>query len=245
MSLLSVNGSDLVKQHHEKTLLRLFGANPFGENLWRVVWSDSRKHMVGGKWRDHSGKPADDAELLSKGHDPNFVREVTEYRWIPLYPGFHGWVIEKWLSALQFCGTPMSYEMLQLDTSTGLLPLPYPSRGEYLESQRLPPHMEPGISFVTKIINMVRAGEKYKAADHKNAIVEGFAKKEKAQEARALDIWKNAQGAFNNAPQSGAPGKRTADKVQLRYSAEDVRLPKPQHNGQFFALKDNPNGARP
>ncbi len=238
MSVHLIGDAGTVRQWNEKPLLRRFGANPFGENLFRVVFADSRKHMVGGTWKDYSGAPAKDKELVN-GKDKNIVREITEYRWIPLYPGFHGWVIEKWLSGLEFAGTPFSYELLQADTESGLLPLPYPTRGEYVESQKLLVGMEPTISLVAEIIHLVQMGENSSFAEKKRAIVSDLEKNEKARNDRAEAIWTNAQGAFNNKPSNVNPGKRTADDIKFRYSAGDLKH-LPQKAGAFVSLGENP-----
>lgn len=240
MGVVLVDGAGTVRQWHEKAMLRRFGSNLFGDNLYRVVYSDSRKHMVGGTWNDYSGKPLNDRELLARGgRDPNLLRAVTEYRWIPLYPQFHGWVIEKWLSALDFAGTPFSYELLQADTSQGLLPLPYPDRGEYVESQKLLVGMEPNITLVAEIIHLIEKGRGVSINDKARAIKDGLEAKENAHVAKVSDMWREAQGAFNNQPSNVHPGKRTAKDINFRYSADDLRgLPKKP--GSFIALQEKP-----
>ena len=231
-----------MRQWNEKSLLRRFGANPFGENLYRVVYSDTRKHLVGGTWKEYSGKPANDAEVVAHGRDPNFLREVTEYRWIPLYPQFHGWVIEKWLSGLEFAGTPFSYDLLQADTASGLLPLPYPTRGEYVESQKLLVGMEPTITLVAEIIHLIEKGRGISFSDKRKAIVADLEKKEAAHLSKVDDMWKEAQGAFNNKPSNVHPGKRTADDIRFRLSANDLKG-MPQESGKFISR--SANAARP
>jgi hypothetical protein len=239
-SLIAVDGSEAVRQWHQKALLHRFGPNPYGENLYRVVWSDSRKHMVGGTWNDYSGKPLDDRELAARGgRDPNLLRSVSEYRWIPLYPRFHGWVIEKWLSALEFCGTPMSFEILQADTAGGLLPLPYPHRGEYVESQKLLMGMEPNITLVAEIVHLIEKGRGLTINQKARGIKDNLEKSEAAHLSKVDDMWKEAQGAFNNRASNVHPGKRTAKDINFRYAASDLKH-LPQEPGKFVTLKGKP-----
>ena len=89
-----------------------YGLNPYGENLYRLVYAPSVKKMVGGKFADgyigYRARPA--------------------YRHI----GPH-WVIEKWISAIDLTRmTEMQYRSAYVDRETGLFPTgPYPSRGVY------------------------------------------------------------------------------------------------------------------
>ena len=88
-----------------------FGVNPFGAPLYRIIFSDSRTYLLGGKHPDGA----------------------CEYREYPLYPLLKGqWVMERWMSPEDFAGKREVYEREQLDPESGLLTLgPYPHRGEY------------------------------------------------------------------------------------------------------------------
>ena len=55
-----------------------FGKNPFGENLWRIVWAPTRRILTG----DSSG-----------------------FRWVPAYRQIgSAWVLEKWVDSVTFSG---------------------------------------------------------------------------------------------------------------------------------------------
>ena len=87
-------------QHYPVSMER-FGKNPYGENLWRIVFAPSRYHLLHGN--DGSSK------------------------WAPMYRHVGPyWVLEKWMSADAFAGmsrTRWEREMLILG--------PWPERGEY------------------------------------------------------------------------------------------------------------------
>ena len=79
-----------------------FGQNPYGENLYRIVFADSRRRIV----IDESGR----SHLL------------------PKYPEAAGlWVLERWISAERYAG--MDAEAWNASPMTILGP--YPERGEY------------------------------------------------------------------------------------------------------------------
>lgn len=91
-------------------ILRKYGQNPYGENLFRVSFLPSRCHTVGGYWEKE---------------------QDFRYRRVPKY-GIreYKWMIEKWLPNYTY-GTPESWERLTL-SQEGFLQLgPYPSTGEY------------------------------------------------------------------------------------------------------------------
>lgn len=103
---------------HEKTpaiwpggSLASHGLNPYGQCVWRVVWSESRNYMFGGRWADGT----------------------VGYRWIPLYMKKKCYLLEKWLPPYQYAKcTEEQWKVLHRDPDTGLVQLgPYPSQGEY------------------------------------------------------------------------------------------------------------------
>lgn len=213
--------------------LRSFGVNPYGENLWRVVWGPSRKYIVGGAWQDRYGEIPLDSELIAKdGHDSSFVREVIEYRWIPKYP--ETWVLEKWLSPLQYAGTPAQWAMTQADATAKCMTLgPYPARGEYEACYAFPPGTgEPSFSTVVSVIDMLVYGANYSPAERKQAIQAVQDGKKWDWRNKCEAIFKDSQGAFNNASSNVNPSKRTADKVKLDIMADD--LPLPSGENKFF-----------
>lgn len=212
--------------------LRSFGINPYGDNLWRVVWGPSRNYLVGGAWQDHIGAIPSDAELSANNfRDNSLIREVIEYRWIPKYP--EGWVLEKWLSPIQYAGTPVQWTITQMDHAAKLLTLgPYPSRGEYEACYHFPNDSEPSLSSVTNIIDMLVYGANYTPAERRAAIEAVEQGKKWDWKNRCEAIWDDSQGAFQNKATNINPSKRTAEKVRLDITAEELNLPSGE--GKFF-----------
>jgi hypothetical protein len=190
--------------------LRSYGLNPFDEPLYRVVWSDSRLHLVGGKW-------------------PN---GECEYRWIPLYP-VSCWVMEKWLSAEAYAGSPAKYEASMKDLESGLLACgPYPERGEYETSFLF--EGEPSSSLIATLIGMIERGRDYSQRDNRNALLDAENKSRKAALDRCGDIWTDSQGAFGNRMTNLNPAKLTAEKMRLDISAEQIKS-MPKGDSKFFS----------
>ena len=113
-------GSDAVT-HHPTPMAR-FGLNPQGEPMWRIVFADSVKRLVGGKWPDG--------------------RE--EYRLARAYtgPGAKGkWVLESWISAFEHTGCTFEEYALKFQAPncvTAIQNEPYPFAGTYVQRYIFP-----------------------------------------------------------------------------------------------------------
>ena len=212
-------------QHLPIGSLKVFGVNPYGESIFRVIWSESRYYLVGVAHReyDNSG-PCSDATLMKREKDPHLDREVVGYKWLPLYPGYGHWVLEMWKSPFGFAGcSKEQYEILYRDPVTNLMTLgPYPERGEYCQAHNFV--NEPTFSQVSQLIYLTKAGWNYTYKDHEVANKEFLEKKEKDKIRIFSDMFKDSQQAFNNKPTSVRPGKRTKEKVELKFTAQEVGL---------------------
>ena len=113
-------GSDTVTHH--PTPMGRFGLNPQGAPMWRIVFADSVKRLVGGKWADG--------------------RE--EYRFAKAYtgPGAKGkWVLESWISAEEHTGcSPDDYKIKFQAPGcvTSIQHEPYPYEGTYVQRHIFP-----------------------------------------------------------------------------------------------------------
>ena len=206
--------------------LKGFGTNPYGEPIFRVVWSESRYYLVGAKHREYDGDPSNDKQIkLAGGRDINLTRESVGYKWLPLYPGPGRWVLEMWKSPLAFTGcSPEQYEILYRDPATNLLTLgPYPSRGEYSQCS-VNFTARPGRDEVVRAIHLIKAGWNYSFTEKKQAIEEQGQKDERARFNQFEAMFKDSQQAFGNKPSSARPGKKTADQYRLGHSASRLGL---------------------
>lgn len=111
--MIATVGSDAVT-HYPMPMAR-FGTTPSGGNLWRIVFADSVKRLIGGKWPD--GK--------------------EEYRPVRAYAenGVRGWVLESWQSAMEhtLCtAEEYAIRFQQPDCKTSIQHEPYPFDGVYI-----------------------------------------------------------------------------------------------------------------
>lgn len=205
--------------------LKGLGTNPYGEPIFRIVWSESRYYLVGATHREYNGDPLNDRELVMRGKDTNLARETKGYKWLPLYPGRPRWVLEMWKSPYGFTGcSKEQWEIMYRDPATNLITLgPYPERGEYCQcSVNL--SRQPTREEVMSKIQMIKAGWGYSFGQKKAANDEALSKSEKDKINRFTDMFKDAQQAFGNNPTSVRPGKRTKEKINIRHSASELGL---------------------
>ena len=206
--------------------LRQFGINPYGDPLFRVVWAPSRTMLVGGKHTVRDGAVANDAQLAANNGRDNSVRhEWVGYKHYPRYPGVNEYVLEAWLSPVQYGGTPRQWELQQTDEETGLLVLgPYPQRGEY-DVKWYFGQEYPTVSQVEKMIQVIFAGDRYTSAEKKAAMVEADKKAHLERVARNKDIILDALPGHGLNPSSSHPGKKRPEDYALRVSANDLGFP--------------------
>lgn len=98
--------------------LREFGKTPSGQPLFRVVWGPSRIEKC--SWRE--------------------TKQIFE---VLMYPNCNEWVLEKWMSGLDFAGTPSSFAELQRRAPVNM---DYPTDGEYVECMRFPSNEAVGLA---------------------------------------------------------------------------------------------------
>jgi hypothetical protein len=213
-----IGGHNKTPQHLPVGSFSLFGKNPYAECMWRVVWSESRYYLVGANhvtYDESAGGASNDAIVKQRGKDPNQEKVETGYKWLPLYPGRAGWVLELWKSPEGFTGcSPEIYEITYRDHKSGLLTLgPYPQRGEFCHAHFF--DKTPSYDEVCKQIQLRRAGWNYTYNDHMAANKESLEKKEKEKMGRFEDIFLDAQQAFKNRPSNIRRGKRTKEQVKL------------------------------
>ncbi len=227
----NIIGHDVPLAHLPIGSLKVFGTNPYDEPLWRVIWSDSRYAMSGGKHVIYDGQPSNDNVVNARGKDPNQLREEIGYKWLPLYPEIHAWVLERWMSPIAFTGmTPEMWAFQYKDPATGLLELgPYPSRGDYKDSFVFP--AEPGWSAVATAISWAETGRNFTYEEHRQAGLREKAEERKDWSNNYDACWLDARPVGGNNPINLRPGKKSPErKINFKKAAEDVGI-RPQHRG--------------
>lgn len=187
-------------QHWPMSMTR-FGLNPFGENLYRIVLTDSRRFIVHGKWND-SGQP--------------------RAAWQLLYPQMMGrWVLEKWRSAFEF--TVKTAAQWNRDPDCLVLG-PYPTRGEYqmVGDDAFPP----ADTNIEKLIGMIEVSrvswaEKLRACRTQQEYVKADEKRQR------VDIIRDCLPAYGTEPMVGFGGGRGTKTAPVLKSANELHLPRP------------------
>ncbi len=200
--------------------MKRYGENPYSEALYRVVFSDSRTDLLGGKWPDGN----------------------CDYREAPRYPGIRGqWILEKWCSPEEYAGTREEYERAQFDPDSGLLTCgPYPYRGEYVHCYTFP--CVPGDGMIYQIVSALKISRDLTAGHRKQGIMEPLEKQEREREQRFDSIWGDTMGFRPNAdavvsfgPNQGRQGfKRGGDMPVERF---DQSAPLPTRDGFFGTIQ--------
>lgn len=190
-------------QHYPQSMAR-FGANPYGENLYRIVLASTRRHLCYGKWNEAGANRA---------------------KWVLSHPHLGGtWILEKWIDAFSFSGVTAAQWNADFDlTSAG----PYPARGEYQMCGNT--SFDPAQTNIEKLISLIEAGSKHSWAERLAACRDSAAKIEAANSADCKAIILDAYPAFGHAAFSQlSTGRGGAGKTSpIRYSANELGLPVP------------------
>jgi hypothetical protein len=199
--------------------LQKYGTSLSGDPLYRIVWSETRRYLSGGLWSEFS-----DAE------SKHLLREVAEYRQVPVYPGKQRWVLEKWCPPEAY-GSPDIWDAENRDEKTGLLTLgPFPNRGDYEHVQTFESDGQ-YVPLVPETINaicyLIEKSREFSFRQKKAALEAQQAKEDRAFKSRQDDILKDARGAFNNQPMSVAGGSADRKfKSDTSLSKKGPNLPK-------------------
>src|SRR5262245_31807987 len=93
-----------------------WGKNPQGKPLYRIIWTESRTWLIGGCWGDNG---------------------EIEYRHAPYYGERKEWVLEKWMSAIEYAGTEEQWRADNVEPNLAAQGIvvyqmgPYPKSGWY------------------------------------------------------------------------------------------------------------------
>lgn len=106
-----------------------FGKTPTGLPLFRVVWGPTRIEKC-------------------------WYRETKQLFDVQMYPNSEAWVLEKWMSALDFAGTPEGFTKQQEKMPISMA---YPTDGEYAECMRFPDNE--AVSMAKKAVELLLYGK--------------------------------------------------------------------------------------
>lgn len=182
-------------------VLSKFGKNPYGEPIFRIVWSEGRMEQV----------------LLATGH----------YGWQQRYEGAF-WALEKWLPTSY--SQDMWYELFAVPVSDPVSSElwsmsylgPYLEHGDYHLCYRLERDgvaMPLTMAIVEYYCRLIEHGKEYGHVEKQEAIAARHAKAKKDWERRCDDVFDDSQPAFGVGAVMTGYGAKTS-----RVKPEDVNL---------------------
>ena len=182
-----------------------YGLNPYGENLYRIVYAPSVRKMVGGKFADgYTG-----------------YRSRPAYRHIGPY-----WVIEKWISAFELTRmTEEQYRSAYIDKATGLFPTgPYPSRGVYYYCETL--SCNPSEANIDKLVMWLEHSKHVDPAQNQRQLLDEIDQAEKADAAHRLDWAKDKNRAAGIRAANFGGMVKAQKSYPMEKSATSLGLPR-------------------
>ena len=183
---------------HHPTSMAKFGLNPFQENLYRIIFAPSRRHIVYGEWRDGSRRAS----------------------WVKTYAALGDvWVMERWHTAFEF--TRMTEQ--SWNESMTVLGI-YPSRGEY-EICHIFEACAPEHANLDKLVMWIEAGRNRSFSENRTACQQDADRREKETSAEVQDRIRDILPAFGTAPLIGYGGGRGTKTMPITKSAEELGLP--------------------
>ena len=204
-----------VNLRHYPLPMRKYGLNPYGEPLYRIVFKDTRYHLVGGFWWD-TGE--------------------TAYHWVPKYDQVKSpWILERWYTASEFTRMSQSqWDSTMVDPISGWLTLgPYPSRGEYDLAWEFQGGLEISSSDVDRIVGAVEVGRRRSFQEVRDANSAEYEKEDRDTRASAESEIRDAVRPFGMAPISSLTGVARGSKTLPEMkTAEELGLPVPRMGGR-------------
>jgi hypothetical protein len=175
------------------------GLNPFGENIWRIVYAPSRRSLV--------------------------RQSAKRHIWMRTYPQAGvAWVLEKWKSAFEFAGPRERWE----SSGIGVLG-DYPSRGEYELAHIFYPAPASIGHVKQMITLTEAGPAKFSANENKNAIRAELDRQKVSEQKYWHDRLMERTHAFGTAPFSASGGSRGTKTREFKIAAQDTGLPGPGH----------------
>lgn len=175
-----------------------FGQNPYGQNLYRIVYAPSRRYLVVGEWPDGSQCA----------------------QWVVKHKGIGDqWIMERWLPAEQYAKCTRE----QWD-QTMLILGPWPARGEYEHCHTFE-LSTPTDANIEKLIKLIEASRQVRFQDTLNWHREDAARERESIRKTAEDMIRNRLPAFGGRPMSAGKYGRTTKIPTLR-TAQELGLPR-------------------
>ncbi len=167
--------------------------------LYRIVFSASRRNLIGGEWPDGSNC----------------------YRWAPTYPHIQpdAWVLERWLSPEDFAQCSREY------WEDNLMVLgPWPERGEYQHAHTFEA-CGPQDAGLDTLISWIEEGRKRSWQDNLDAVTAQNEKRKQDLRTQGDARIRDAMSFKLDYAMAGAHAKRGTKTAKVHKSANELGLP--------------------
>ena len=205
-----------INLQHWPTPMARFGLNPFSENLYRIVLTESRRHLVGGYWQP------------VRNDDGSWTPGETCYHWRLKYKDVKApWILERWRWEMK---SKREWETLVDPVSGWPLFGPYPARGDY----ELVWEFDSGVDAdnLDNIIGFVNRRDSWSWQDHRDRVAAEYQKEENDIRNAGRDEIRDCMTAFGGAPISYGRFGRGTKTQQDFATAHDMNLPIPRGRPQ-------------
>jgi hypothetical protein len=241
---------DVTAQYDRETpsfcqdILRKFGQNHLGENIYQIIWSEVPTETVGGMWEERAD-PTKGTSVVRRGKmlmDSNpVIKKHPCYKEISKYPDFKGdkarWILEKWLP----CSfSPEIWHWKFYDSASGLyLSGPYPEHGEYWFSKVLTDrgnYIECTADVVEYYARLIAAADEYPEHAKREAYEERQKRKQREYDNRFDDIFHDAQvagGTMSLFQAVSGPKTNRKSVDDVKFVEAPAHLPKTPGNRQL------------
>ena len=184
-------------QHYPANLSR-FGQNPYGENLYRIVFAPSRRYLVVGEWPDGSNCA----------------------QWVPKYKKLGNiWVMEQWVTAEEFA------KCSREQWNQNLLILgPWPARGEYRHCHSFE-LSGPEDANLDKLVSLLKYSQKTSLYESIMWNREDAARNKASAGITAEDMTRNVLPAFGGRPMSYGRFGRGFKTAKQLLTAREAGMP--------------------
>jgi hypothetical protein len=172
-----------------------FGQNPYGDNLYRIVFAPSRCNLAGGV-------------------------EGQSYRWVPTYRSLgEAWVMERWLPAEEFA------KCSRAKWDRDLLILgPWPERGEFAHCHTFEA-CGPVDANLDKLVAWIEAGRQRSFSENLTACRDEYERDTRERRSKMDAIIRNALPSFGTSAFVGSHGQRGTKTAPVVRTANELQLP--------------------
>lgn len=177
--------------------MRRFGTNGAGDSLYRIVFADSRRHIVTGTWADGS---------VGAKYRPRYRQSAGR------------WIMERFLTAAEY------HKMSREKWDTMYPSMPFQERGDY-DICHVFEACGPTDANIEKLVKWVEASRASSFQDNRDACAREYEQETKDSDNEIMARVGNSLPAFGATAMVGHGGGRGTKTARVLKSANELGLP--------------------